>query len=90
MQLNNTDTYSKETGWQLIVEEGNVVSQVKRTKKEIKRKWTNVKSETKKKTEHRKSMNKTRGGPVNLSWDPDETELVVLGILGPTAVILVV
>ena len=86
--FNNTDTHlAKERGWQQIVEEVNAVSQVKRSKEEIKRKWTCIKSETKKKnSQHKRSLNKTGGGPVDLSNDPDETERVVLGILGPTAI----
>ncbi|VDI77739.1 Hypothetical predicted protein [Mytilus galloprovincialis] len=81
--FNNTDTHlAKERGWQQIVEEVNAVSQVKRSKEEIKRKWTYIKSETKKKnSQHKRSLNKTGGGPVDLS-----TERVVLGILGPTAI----
>ncbi|VDI31304.1 Hypothetical predicted protein [Mytilus galloprovincialis] len=67
--FNNTDTHlAKERGWQQIVEEVNAVSQVKRSKEEIKRKWTYIKSETKKKnSQHKRSLNKTGGGPVDLS-----------------------
>lgn len=77
----------KNKVWNDIAEAVNAVSTVQRTTDELKKKWEDLKTRTKKKaSETKKEMGKTGGGEVEGDSALTETELRIIGIIGETLV----